>query len=152
MAAVGACQIAHGWVIERLFTPANGTIYVRECPPPLIIPAHEGMTVTAPQPAPRAGMRAWHFPFRTTIMNISKAEQRVLHALAQGGAIRHRRDDGGRAIEARCFTREGYALTDSTLAVFHRLKRRSFIASHGGTPYRITRAGLLAVRAQLDNR
>jgi hypothetical protein len=85
-------------------------------------------------------------------MNISKAEQRVLHALAQGGAIRHRRDAGGRVVEARCLTREGYGLTDGTLAVFHRLKRRGFIASHGGAPYRITRAGLRAVRAQLDNR
>lgn len=85
-------------------------------------------------------------------MNISKAEQRVLHALAQGGAFRHRRDDGGRVVEARCFTREGYVLTDGTLAVFQRLRRRGLIASHGGAPYRITRAGLSAVRAQLDNR
>ncbi|MBA4748371.1 MAG: YjhX family toxin [Sphingopyxis sp.] len=85
-------------------------------------------------------------------MNISKAEQRVLHALAQGGDIRHRRDPSRRVIAAPCFTREGYVLTDGTLAVFQRLRKRGFIASHGGKPYRITRAGLLAVRAQLDNR
>ena len=85
-------------------------------------------------------------------MNISKAEQRVLHALAQGGEIRHRRDTSGRVIAAPCFTREGYVLTDGTLAIFQRLRRRGFIASHGGQPYRITRAGLSAVRAQLDNR
>ncbi len=85
-------------------------------------------------------------------MNISKAEQRVLHALAQGGEIRHRRDTAGHIIDAPCFTREGYVLTDGTLTVFQRLRRRGFIASHGGRPYRITRTGLGAVRAQLDNR
>lgn len=85
-------------------------------------------------------------------MNISKAEQRVLHALAQGGEIRHRRDSTGHIFAAPCFTREGYVLTDGTLAVFQRLRRRGFIASHGGGPYRITRGGLGAVRAQLDNR
>lgn len=86
-------------------------------------------------------------------MNISKTEQRVLHALAQGGAIRHRRDPGSdRIVEALCFTREGFVLTDCTLGLFRRLKRRGLIASIGGQPYRITRAGLAAVRAQLDNR
>ena len=85
-------------------------------------------------------------------MNISKAEQRVLHALAQGGERRHRRDPSGHIVEAPCFTREGYVLTDGTLAIFQRLRRRGFIASHGGQPYRITRTGLGAVRAQLDNR
>lgn len=85
-------------------------------------------------------------------MNISKVEQRVLHALAQGGEIRHLRDPSGHIVEASCFTREGYVLTDATLAVFMRLKRRGLIASTGGRPYRITRAGLSAVRAQIDNR
>lgn len=85
-------------------------------------------------------------------MNISKAEQRVLHALAQGGEIRHRRDPSGHIVDAPCFTREGYILTDGTVAVFNKLKRRGFIGSHSGRPYRITRAGLGAVRAQLDNR
>lgn len=85
-------------------------------------------------------------------MNISKYEQRVLHALAQGGEIRHRRDGAGDIVEAPCFTREGYILTDGTMAVFRRLKRRGLIASLGGRPYRITRDGLAAVRAQLDNR
>ncbi len=85
-------------------------------------------------------------------MNISKYEQRVLHALAQGGAIRHRRDETGRIAAADCFTRDGYVLTDCTVALFRKLKRRGLIASMGGQPYRITRLGLAAVRAQLDNR
>ncbi|MCP5433459.1 MAG: YjhX family toxin [Alphaproteobacteria bacterium] len=85
-------------------------------------------------------------------MNISKSEQRALHALAQGGFIRLERDAHGRILEARCQTREGWLLAECTLALFRRLKRRRFIASHDGAPYRITRTGLAAVRAQLDNR
>ena len=85
-------------------------------------------------------------------MNISKAEQRVLHVLAQGGMIRHRRNETGPIVEALCFTRDGYVLANTGLSLFNRLRRRGFIASHGGAPYRITQPGLRAVRAQLDNR
>jgi len=86
-------------------------------------------------------------------VNISKYEQRVLHALAQGGCIRHLRCDGtGRILAADCFSRDGYRLADCTLGLFRRLKRRGLIASRGGQPYRITRLGLAVVRAQLDNR
>ena len=68
-------------------------------------------------------------------MNISKYEQRVLHALAQGGCIRHRRcESSGRIIEAHCFTRDGYRLADCTMAIFRRLKRRGLIASQNGQP------------------
>lgn len=88
-----------------------------------------------------------HFP-----VNISKYEQRVLHALAQGGRIAHRRNDIGRIVAADCFTRDGHVLADCTVALFRRLKRRGLIASMGGQPYRITRLGLEAVRAQPDNR
>ena len=85
-------------------------------------------------------------------MNISKAEQRVLHALAQGGMIRHRRCENSHIVEALCFTRDGFVLAGTALSLFNRLRRRGFIASHSGAPYRITPAGLRAVRAQLDNR
>ncbi|APZ54713.1 YjhX family toxin [Salipiger abyssi] len=85
-------------------------------------------------------------------MNISKHEQRVLHALAQGGAIQFERAENGKVFEVTCFTREGHVLTDCTLPVFDRLRKRRLIRSQGGRPYRITRAGLASVRAQLDNR
>lgn len=85
-------------------------------------------------------------------MNISKPQQRTLHALAQGARIELLRDDRGRVVGADCITGEGWRLSDCTLAVFKALKRRRFIASSGGGPYRITREGAASLRAQADNR
>lgn len=85
-------------------------------------------------------------------MNVSKQEQRVLHALAQGGRILHRFDSRGRISEVDCMTRDGWRLSDCNLTIFARLKARRLIASRGGAPYRITRQGLSVVRSQLDNR
>ena len=85
-------------------------------------------------------------------MNISKPQQRTLHALAQGGAILIERDERGILIDAECVTREGWRLSDCDLAVFKSLKQKRLIASRDGGPYRITRAGLLSLRAQADNR
>lgn len=85
-------------------------------------------------------------------MNISKHEQRTLHALAQGGRIVVEKNARGAIVAADCLTREGWRLADCTLAVFSRLRRRRLIRSENGGPYRITREGLAAVRAQLDNR
>ncbi|WP_299321441.1 YjhX family toxin [Parasphingopyxis sp.] len=90
-------------------------------------------------------------------MNISKYEQRTLHVLAQGGHIAHDHAptmDGsrGRIVKITCFTREGHALSDCTMAVFKKLKKRRLIISRGGGPYRISRKGLDAVRPQCDNR
>ena len=54
-------------------------------------------------------------------MNISRAEQRTLHALAQGGAIVLERDVDGRILRADCFTRDGFLLTDCNLSVWKKL-------------------------------
>ena len=85
-------------------------------------------------------------------MNISKPQQRTLHALAQGGAILVERDERGTLIDAECVTRDGWHLSDCDLAVFKSLKQKRLIASRDSGPYRITRQGLLSLRAQLDNR
>ncbi|HAI29023.1 MULTISPECIES: YjhX family toxin [unclassified Thalassospira] len=85
-------------------------------------------------------------------MNISKNEQRVLHALAQGGLIKVIKDDKNHVLEADCITRDGWFLTACTLDVFKKLRKRRLIRSQGGGPYRITREGLLAVRAELYQR
>lgn len=85
-------------------------------------------------------------------MNISKAEQRTLHALARGGAILVEKNDAGKIIAVNCVTREGWSLIDCTMPIFRKLKRRRLIASHESQPYRISRQGRIAVRPQLDNR
>ena len=85
-------------------------------------------------------------------MNISKAQQRTLHALAQGARIEPVRDDQGRLIDVDCITREGWRLGDCNLGVFKALKARRLIASSGGGPYRITREGAVSLRSQLNNR
>jgi uncharacterized protein YjhX (UPF0386 family) len=85
-------------------------------------------------------------------LNISKPQQRTLHALAQGGAILIERDERGGLIDAECVTREGWRLSDCNLVVFKALKQKRLIASRNGGPYRITRDGLLRLRAQADNR
>ncbi|MBX2829790.1 MAG: YjhX family toxin [Rhodospirillales bacterium] len=85
-------------------------------------------------------------------MNISKNEQRVLHALAQGGLIKVIKDDKNHILEADCITRDGWFLTDCTIEVFKKLRKRRLIRSHCGAPYSITREGLFAVRAELFQR
>ena len=85
-------------------------------------------------------------------MNISKPQQRTLHALAQGGRILLERDPRGKIIGAECFSRDGWRLADCDLAVFKALKHRGLIMSRNGGPYLITREGLERLRPQLDNR
>lgn len=85
-------------------------------------------------------------------MDISRAEQRILHLLAQGGRIDIEKDDDNRKIvTVACITRDGWRASGLDLELFRKLKRRRCIASSGGRPYRITQRGLELVRAQLDN-
>jgi uncharacterized protein YjhX (UPF0386 family) len=89
-------------------------------------------------------------------MDISRAEQRILHLLAQGGWIEHDHSTHNRSSKAkisgvRCFTRDGWLYPGFDLVLFGRLKRLKAIASSSGKPYRITSRGLKLVRSQVDN-
>ncbi|PIP00725.1 conserved hypothetical protein; KpLE2 phage-like element [uncultured Pleomorphomonas sp.] len=85
-------------------------------------------------------------------MDISRAEQRILHLLAQGGRIDIVRDERGDIEELACYSRDGWLYTDFSLLLFRKLKNKRAIASRGGQPYRITPRGLELVRSQPDNR
>lgn len=84
-------------------------------------------------------------------MDISREEQRVLHALAQGGAIHAAKTEGGKVTTVECFNRDGWLMA-CNLSLFRKLRRKNAIASSGGGPYRITRRGLELVRSEVDNR
>jgi uncharacterized protein len=85
-------------------------------------------------------------------LNISKPQQRTLHALAQGGRIILERNERGDLLAAECVTRDGWTLSDCDVTVFKSLKKKRMIASRNGGPYQITREGLVNLRSQLDNR
>jgi uncharacterized protein YjhX (UPF0386 family) len=85
-------------------------------------------------------------------MDISRAEQRILHLLAQGGRIEIERDDRRKIEAVNCLTRDGWLYPGFDLELFRRLKRLKAIRSQTGQPYRITERGLRLVRSQLDNR
>lgn len=85
-------------------------------------------------------------------MDISKDEQRVLHALAKGGRLQVVKTSSGRILDVELITREGWAMPGVTPRLFRKLKSKRAVASRQGGPYRITRRGLELVRAQLDNR
>ena len=85
-------------------------------------------------------------------MDISKDEQRVLHALAQGGRIALIKNDAGKVTGLEFFNREGWLMSNCTLLLFRKLKAKKAIKSSGGQPYRITRRGLELVRSEYDNR
>ena len=84
-------------------------------------------------------------------MDISRAEQRILHLLAQGGRIDIEKDENRKIITVTCITRDGWRAGGLDMMLFRKLKRRRCIASSDGRPYRITQRGLELVRAQQDN-
>lgn len=85
-------------------------------------------------------------------MDISRAEQRILHLLAQGGRIELIRDDNKKIEKLQLFTREGWVLSGLDLVIFRKLKQKKAIRSTGGMPYRITERGLALVRSEQNNR
>ena len=85
-------------------------------------------------------------------MDISRNEQRVLHALAQGGRIAVIKDERGKIVDFEFFNRDGWLMSGLTPLLFNKLKAKKAIKSEGGKPYRITKRGLELVRAQVDNR
>jgi len=85
-------------------------------------------------------------------MDISKNEQRVLHALAKGGRLTANKTSAGRVLAVELITRDGWSLPGVSPRIFRKLKAKRAIASHDSQPYRITRRGLELVRSQPDNR
>ena len=85
-------------------------------------------------------------------MDISRAEQRILHLLAQGGKIILERDNRKAINEIICLNRDGARYMACDIHLFRKLKQKKAIASSGGGPYKVTRRGLQLVRAELDNR
>lgn len=85
-------------------------------------------------------------------MDISREEQRVLHALAQGGAIHTTKAPNGKVLAVECINRDGWLMDQRNLRLFRKLKSKGAIASSQGRPYRITRRGLELVRSEVDNR
>jgi uncharacterized protein len=85
-------------------------------------------------------------------MDISRSEQRVLHALAQGGRIAAIKNEAGKIVDFEFFNRDGWMMSGLTPGLFRKLKAKQAIKSQGGGPYRITRRGLELVRSEPDNR
>ena len=85
-------------------------------------------------------------------MDISRAEQRILHLLAQGGRIEVERGETRKIERIICINRDGWRAPGLDLFLFRKLKRRRAIASNQGQPYRITKRGLELVRSEYDNR
>ncbi len=97
-------------------------------------------------------MRPCGASLEDTQMDISRAEQRILHLLAQGGRLEVTRDENRKLKEIICINRDGWKAPNLDAFLFRKLKRKRAIASKGGKPYVITRRGLELVRSELDNR
>ena len=76
-------------------------------------------------------------------MDISKDEQRVLHALAKGGRLQAVKTSSGRILDVELITREGWAMPGVTARLFRKLKSKRAIASRQGPalPDNETRTG-----------
>ncbi|MEP7240521.1 MAG: YjhX family toxin [Devosia sp.] len=85
-------------------------------------------------------------------MDISRDEQRVLHALAQGGFIKPLKTTRGRIGGLELYNRDGWLMPTPPLLLFKKLQRKKAIKSQNSEPYRITRRGLELVRSEVDNR
>ena len=85
-------------------------------------------------------------------MDISRDEQRVLHALAQGGRIALLKNDAGKVTGLEFFNRDGWLMNNCSLLLFKKLKAKKAIRSQNGGPYCITKRGLELVRSEYDNR
>ena len=70
-------------------------------------------------------------------MDISRDEQRVLHALAQGGLIKPLKNAKGRIDRLELYNRDGWRMPFLTLLLFKKLQRKKAIKSQDGEPYRI---------------
>ena len=69
-------------------------------------------------------------------MDISKAEQRVLHLLAQGGYILVEKDETGRIINQETVTRDGWYWAGCSQQLFRKLKYKRLISSKNSGPSR----------------
>jgi uncharacterized protein YjhX (UPF0386 family) len=85
-------------------------------------------------------------------LDISRDEQRVLHALAQGGVIKPLKNHKGRISGLELYNRDGWLMPVLDPLLFKKLKRKKAISSQDGQPYRITKRGLELVRSEFDNR
>jgi len=89
---------------------------------------------------------------RIPTMDISRAEQRILHLLAQGGRIELTRDENRKIEKVVLYTRDGWVFSGLDLTTFRKLKSKRAISSSRSQPYRITTRGLELVRGELNNR